>query len=158
MHLVIRHMILLSTYFLPGSWHHLFSAWGESTSTNLAVSDPTRSRLSSGRQSWASATTCWSWAPLLPSLGYQQEFLEVTSVWLSPHLLEDIVAILLEENGIFTSNVDACHLKQVVAVCCIASDDKCTHWSCTFRAWFVFRPLFGTCPLLSTFFFCRLQS
>ena len=30
-------------------------------------------------------------------LGYQQEFIEVTGMLLSPHLLEDIMAALLEE-------------------------------------------------------------
>jgi len=33
--------------------------------------------------------------------GYQQEFLEVTGILLSSHLLEDITATLLEENEIF---------------------------------------------------------
>jgi len=35
---------------------------------------------------------------------------------LSPHLLEDIMATLLEEDGIFGSYVAAHHLEQVVRV------------------------------------------
>jgi len=54
-------------------------------------------------------------------LGYRREFLEVTIVLLSPHLLEDIniMATLLEEDGIFGSHIDVCHLQQVVGVCIV---------------------------------------
>jgi len=46
----------------------------------------------------------------------QRKFLEVTGALWSPHLFEDIVASLLEVDGIFGSYIDARHLKQVVGV------------------------------------------
>ena len=38
---------------------------------------------------------------------------------LCPHLLEDTLAKLLEEDVIFGSYIDACHLEQVVDVCIV---------------------------------------
>ena len=47
--------------------------------------------------------------------GYQRDFLEVTRVLLSPHLLEDIMATL-SEDGIFGPYVDVHHLEQGVCI------------------------------------------
>jgi len=43
---------------------------------------------------------------------------EVTGL-LSSHLLEDMLATLLGENGIFSSYTDACPPERVVAVCIV---------------------------------------
>ena len=48
-----------------------------------------------------------------PLPGYQEE---ITGL-LSPHLLEDMLATLLEEDGIFGSYVGACRLKHVYFFC-----------------------------------------
>jgi len=48
--------------------------------------------------------------------GYQRDFPEVTRVLLSPCHLEDIMATLLEEDGIFGPYIDVHHLEQVVSV------------------------------------------
>ena len=52
---------------------------------------------------------------------------------MSPHLLED--TILLKEDGIFESYVDAHHLKQVVGVCIVYFVAINRDWSHTFWAW-----------------------
>ena len=78
-------------------------------------------------------------------LGYQ----EVTGL-LSPHLLEDMLATLLEEDGIFGSYVDAFCLQRV-----LFAIDHIGHVQCTLWVWLVLHPLFGTCSLLGA---CVLTS
>ena len=71
-------------------------------------------------------------------LGYQREFLEITGMVLSPHLLEDIIATLLEEDRIFRSYADAHHLEQMVSVCIVYFVTIDRNRSCTFWVWLVF--------------------
>jgi len=71
---------------------------------------------------------------------------------LRPHLLEDIMVTLLEEDGVFRSYVDACQLEQMAGVCivCFVAID-CNRLR-TFWTWLVFHPLFSGCPLLGACF------
>ena len=114
----------LTASFLPGTWHHLFSAWVESISTDSSQCSCVRT-IASKTQGALTGHLEDKWELQLPLvshqrrfllLGYQWLFLEVTAVLLGPCLL---VATLVEEDGILGSYIDARHLKQVVGICIV---------------------------------------
>ena len=113
---------------LPGMSHHLFNAWVESNQVQLPLIGNQHHFL---------------------LLGYQWEFLEVTGVLLSPHLIEDFMATMLEEDEIFGSYIDGWQLEQVVGICFIGID---YNWSYIILgvACIKSHPLFSTCLYIGT--------
>jgi len=82
----------------------------------------------------------------------ENNYLEITGGLLSLHLLEEMMATLLEEDGIFGSYVDARHLQQVVGVCNVYLVTIDHNRSRTFWVWLVFYQLICACPVLGAYF------